>query len=591
MTGVVLVTSRSFGSGEYDPEAVLAEAGYRVVRAGSAHDLDELAPLLADADGWIAGTGPVTAAHLDLAPNLRGIARYGVGVDNVDLAAAAARGIPVTHTPGANSAAVAEHTLALLLTALRGIPAADRRVRAGDWSGAPARELSALIVGVVGLGRIGRLVTERLRAFGATVLGADPWVDARDPLFETVERADTETLSMRCDVVKLHAPGGQKVIDERWLTAADRPVLLVNTARADLVDEEAIARAARRGRVAAYAADTLAIETTGDAASPLLADDLADRVVVTAHLGAQTREGVDGMGRMATSASASTSSRGASSRAPRSTATTTPTGRSTSSASTRSSRRSSASGSRSTGWNSRRGTGGTANGPMVNGWTFSARAGIQHNNSVFVPASPAPQGERTAYLKSDSGLASRIDQTVVFPAGTYAITFAAANRVGFGGQQEFDVEVDGQKLGHYVPVGGEYQYYETAPFTVTQGEHTISFVATTTEGDNTGFVDDIRVVAAEIEPGDTVAPTVTVKQGAEFTQGDADASDKVSFKLYDAGKIDRAVINGVVKDLVDNTWSDVNFVAPGVFGAVSGENTLVVSDVAGNSTTVTFTLR
>ncbi|KTS64498.1 2-hydroxyacid dehydrogenase [Microbacterium testaceum] len=299
MTGVVLVTSRSFGSGEYDPGAVLAEAGYRVVRAGSSHDLEELAPLLAEADGWIAGTGPVTAAHLDLAPHLRGIARYGVGVDNVDLAAAAARGIPITNTPGANSAAVAEHTLALLLTALRGIPAADRRVRAGDWSGKPARELSALTVGVVGLGRIGRLVTERLRAFGATVLGADPWVDAGDPLFETVERADTETLSTRCDVVTLHAPGGQKVIDERWLSAADRPVLLVNTARADLVDEEAVARAARRGRVAAYAADTLAIETAGDAASPLLAADLADRVVVTAHLGAQTREGVDGMGRMA----------------------------------------------------------------------------------------------------------------------------------------------------------------------------------------------------------------------------------------------------------------------------------------------------
>ncbi|MDF2849100.1 MAG: alpha-glucosidase, family 31 of glycosyl hydrolase, partial [Oerskovia sp.] len=224
-----------------------------------------------------------------------------------------------------------------------------------------------------------------------------------------------------------------------------------------------------------------------------------------------------------------------------------------------------------------------------NGWTFSARAGIQHNNSVFVPASPAPQGERTAYLKSDSGLASRIDQTVVFPAGTYAITFAAANRVGFGGQQEFDVEVDGQKLGHYVPVGGDYQYYETAPFTVTQGEHTISFVATTTEGDNTGFVDDVRVVAAG--DTDTTAPTVTVKQGAEFTQGDAEAHDRVSFKLYDAGKIDRVTINGVVKDLVDDEWSDVNFVAPGVFGAVAGENTLVAQDAAGNTTTVTFTLR
>jgi len=299
VTATVLVTSRSFGSGSFDAAGALADAGYRLVRAGSAHGLDELAPLLAEADGWIAGTGPVTAAHLDLAPRLRGIARYGVGVDNVDLAAAAARGIPVTHTPGANSAAVAEHTLALLLTALRGIPAADRRVRVGDWSGRSARELSALTVGVVGLGRIGRLVIDRLRAFGATVLGADPWVDPADPLFQSVERTDVAGLASRCDVVTLHAPGGQTVIDERWLTADERPVLLVNTARADLVDEEAVARAARRGRVAAYAADTLAIENVGDTASPLLADDLVDRVVVTAHLGAQTREGVDGMGRMA----------------------------------------------------------------------------------------------------------------------------------------------------------------------------------------------------------------------------------------------------------------------------------------------------
>lgn len=299
MSGLVLVTSRSFGSGAFDAEAALSDAGYRVARAGSAHTLDELGPLLAEAEGWIAGTGPVTAEHLARAPRLRGIARYGVGVDNVDLAAAAARGIPVTNTPGANSAAVAEHAVALLLTALRGIPAADRRVRAGDWSGHTARELSALTVGVVGLGRIGRLVIERLRAFGATVLGVDPWLDPADPLFDTVERADADGLATRCDVVTLHAPGGRTVIDEAWLAAADRPVLLVNTARADLVDEAAVADAARRGRVAAYAADTLAIENVGDTASPLLADDLADRVVVTAHLGAQTREGIDGMGRMA----------------------------------------------------------------------------------------------------------------------------------------------------------------------------------------------------------------------------------------------------------------------------------------------------
>ncbi|MGV9194155.1 chitobiase/beta-hexosaminidase C-terminal domain-containing protein [Microbacterium sp. MC2] len=333
-------------------------------------------------------------------------------------------------------------------------------------------------------------------------------------------------------------------------------------------------------------------------------------------------------------------------------------------------------------------TGGTSNGPMVNGWTFSARAGIQHNNSVFNPAFPAPQGERTAYLKTDSGLGSRIDQVVRFPEGEYAITFYAANRADFGGLQEFDVFVDDQLLGHYAPTAdGAYTFHETAPFTVDAGEHTISFVATTVTADNTGFVDDVKVIAAEAQTPDTVkptvalaaptaagphkslalkvdasddrglakivanayrsgtlvkstqspaggaltashtasvslpdgaytirynahdlagnvsqtktfdvtvdgtAPTVSVKSGGSFTVGGDGVYEKVSFKLYDAGKIDRVVLNGKVKDLTDNAWSDVNFIAPGVFGAVAGANTLVVHDVAGNATTVEFTLQ
>jgi hypothetical protein len=142
-------------------------------------------------------------------------------------------------------------------------------------------------------------------------------------------------------------------------------------------------------------------------------------------------------------------------------------------------------------------TGGTANGPMVNGWTFSARAGTQHNNSVFVPVSPAPEGERTAYLKTDSGLNSRIDQEVNFPAGTFAMTFYAANRVGFGGLQEFDVFVDDVLVAHVAPQGGEYEFHQTDAFTVEEGPHTVSFVATTFEGDNTGFIDDVRVIVAE----------------------------------------------------------------------------------------------
>lgn len=300
MSGTVLVTSRSFGSGGIDLERRLHDAGYRVVRAGAAHDVAELAPLLSDAVGWIAGTGPVTERHLSLAPRLRVVARYGVGYDKVDVEAAVRRGIVVTNTPGANTSAVAEHTVALLLAALRGIPAADRRVRDGDWSAWYTRELSALTVGVVGLGRIGRSVIDRLEGFRPRVLGADPWVADDDPLFDRVERSDAEAFARECDVVLLHAPGGQTVIDEQWLAASDRPVLIVNTARADLIDEAAVAGAVRRGRVVAYAADTLATENHGAGASPLLAADLADRVIVTPHLAAQTREGVDGMGGMAT---------------------------------------------------------------------------------------------------------------------------------------------------------------------------------------------------------------------------------------------------------------------------------------------------
>ena len=296
---VVLVTSRSFGQGSRDLAAEVGAAGYELVRSSPAHSLDDLADVLPHTVGWIAGTGPVGEEHFSLAPRLRVVSRYGVGVDAVDLDAAHRRGIVVTNTPGANSSAVVELTLALLLSALRGIPAADRRVRRGDWSGWRARELSALTVGVVGLGRIGRGVTERLSAFGSHLLGVDPWVPPGDAVFDRVEPADLARLATDADVVSLHSPGGGVLIDEAWLAASDRPVMLVNTARADLIDEAAVAAALRAGRVSAYAADTLASENVDDA-SPLLADDLADRVTITPHLGAPTVEGIDGMGGMAT---------------------------------------------------------------------------------------------------------------------------------------------------------------------------------------------------------------------------------------------------------------------------------------------------
>ena len=295
--GVILATSRSFSDGDLDLIARAADAGHRIVRGGAHHDLDELAPLLTEADGWVAGTGPITDAHLDLAPRLRVISRYGVGTEAVDVAAAERRGIVVTNTPGANAEAVADHTIALMLASLRTVADGDRRVRQGDWSVRRGRELGAAVVGIVGFGRIGQAVARRLSGFGPRMLASDPFLPE-----EIIRAAGAEPMSVAdllrtADVITLHAPGGQRLIDAASLAGIPRGALIVNAARPDLIDEHAVAAALRTGALDAYAADTLDGDTAADA-SPLLNPALAERVIITPHLGAQTTQAVDNMGRM-----------------------------------------------------------------------------------------------------------------------------------------------------------------------------------------------------------------------------------------------------------------------------------------------------
>lgn len=131
-------------------------------------------------------------------------------------------------------------------------------------------------------------------------------------------------------------------------------------------------------------------------------------------------------------------------------------------------------------------------GPMTNGWEFSDRAGVQHNNGPF-QASPAPQGVQTAYLKTDGGVSGWFGQSIYFKPGTYQLEFKAAKRTSFGGTQSFDVYVDDQVVGSYRPETGQYETYRTEPFTSAGGRHYIKFAATTTEGDNTAFIDDVLI--------------------------------------------------------------------------------------------------
>ena len=291
--GVILVTSRSFDTGRAKVQSQLMEAGHTVIRGDPHHHLDALREALSSADAWIAGTGRIEAAHLAIAPRLQIIARYGVGVDAVDRYALASHGVLLTNTPGANSDAVADHALGLMLALLRGTLAADRRVRRGDWSASAGRELGGMTVGIVGYGRIGQGVARRLRGFGARFIAVDPFLDP-STVTDTELVDEPLEIARRCDLVSLHSPGGAVIVDERWLTEARPGMLVVNTARGDLIDESAVAEALRRNHLAGFAADALAGEHA-NTPSPLLDADLADRVILTPHLGAQTTDAIDKM--------------------------------------------------------------------------------------------------------------------------------------------------------------------------------------------------------------------------------------------------------------------------------------------------------
>jgi len=241
---------------------------------------DELARKVADAEGLLSMLGDrVDAALLDGAPDLRAVANYAVGVDNVDVDAATQRGIPVGHTPDVLTGATADMTLTLMLAAMRRLPEAEAQVREGRWTswapdGLLGRDLGRSTVLIVGGGRIGQAVAERARGFGAEVVfaGRD---DELAPLLE------------RADVVTLHCPLTEEtrgLIGEAELRAMGPEAYLVNTARGPVVDTDALVRALNEGWIAGAGLDVTDPEPLpGD--HPLLE---APNLAIAPHLGSAT---------------------------------------------------------------------------------------------------------------------------------------------------------------------------------------------------------------------------------------------------------------------------------------------------------------
>lgn len=253
---------------------------------------DALERSLAGVGVWLVRSETkITAEWIAKAPDLRLIGRAGVGVDNIDLAAATRRGIAVINAPAANTLAAAEHTMALMLALARHVPEADASVKAGRWERGKFMgvELSGKTLGIVGLGRIGREVVRRCQAFGMIVVGHDPFVSETQSRELGVEPLTVAEVFTRADFVTLHVPGGDKtrhLVSAELLRVAKKGLRLVNCARGELIDETALAAALNEGRLAGAALDVFSSEPLA-ADSPLRG---AANLLLTPHLGASTAE-------------------------------------------------------------------------------------------------------------------------------------------------------------------------------------------------------------------------------------------------------------------------------------------------------------
>ena len=290
MTFRILATPRSFCRSTGPHHDYLRENDCEVdLRAGE-HPLsaDQLGEIIAGYDGAILGLDHCDASVLERGDKLRVISRYGAGYDQVDIEAAARRGIVVTNTPGANSLGVIELTIGLMFSLARSLPQVSSAAREGIWKRAPGTELGGKTLGLIGFGTIGRGVALRAQALGMHIIAHDPFWKGDA---EGVTFVDLAALLQQADVVSIHAaltPDTEHLINAERLAAMKDGAYLINTARGDLVDESALFDALKSGKLAGAAADVFHDDPpVGNALLTL------ENFIGTPHIGATTREAVE----------------------------------------------------------------------------------------------------------------------------------------------------------------------------------------------------------------------------------------------------------------------------------------------------------
>ena len=294
----ILVTPRSFG--KTDPAAfkLLEDAGFEVVKNETGGILDEqqLSQLIHDCHGVILGVDPLNEKVLQNAPKLKAVAKYGVGIDNIDLDACTERDIAVTRTVGANSNAVADYAFALMLAVARKVVQIDISCRNGDWGKVTTLDVFGKTLGLVGLGAISRGVAARAKGFGMEILAHDVFWDDEYAKTAGIKKATLNQIYTQADFISIHVPltpETRMLIGEKELAMMKPTAIIINTARGGIVDETALFAALQNGKIYGAGIDAFEQEPPSPAWFAL------DNLVMGSHCGASTVGATEQMGRMA----------------------------------------------------------------------------------------------------------------------------------------------------------------------------------------------------------------------------------------------------------------------------------------------------
>lgn len=297
MPPIIVTTSPNFGTVKKVSDAI-AEKGWTLVRCVDNSLPDGgMSAQAAEMEILVVGLIPADAAIISNAPRLKAILKHGVGVDNIDIPAANAKGIPVLNAPGANSNAVAELALGGMFSLARRIPMVHRVVVDGGWERYIGVELDGKTLGVVGLGNIGKILARKAAALGMTVMASDLYPDKEFAKTHGIKLVELDKLLREADYVSLHVFGGKDnahLIGAAELATMKPTACIMNLSRGEVLDMDALAVALDKNALAGAVIDAYTVEPP-DRMHPIFKNP---KVVFTPHSGADTKESVERMGMM-----------------------------------------------------------------------------------------------------------------------------------------------------------------------------------------------------------------------------------------------------------------------------------------------------